>query len=140
MILVPTRELALQTAHVLKDLGKFLNLQIMTSTGGTDLKDDVMRLSKVVHIIVATPGRIHDLGQKGIAKLSQCSHLVMDEVRPDTALSPIASCVLCHIIMSCDSAVIVAVADRCLPFIHCGLRLQAPAPLQASAQLFQQHV
>lgn len=81
MILVPTRELALQTAHVLKDLGKFLNLQIMTSTGGTDLKDDVMRLSKTVHIIVATPGRIHDLGQKGIAKLGQCSHLVMDEVR-----------------------------------------------------------
>lgn len=80
MILVPTRELALQTAHVLKDLGKFLNLQIMTSTGGTDLKDDVMRLSKTVHIIVATPGRIHDLGQKGIAKLGQCSHLVMDEV------------------------------------------------------------
>jgi ATP-dependent RNA helicase DDX6/DHH1 len=78
--LVPTRELALQTAHVLKDLGKFLNLQIMTSTGGTDLKDDVMRLSKTVHIIVATPGRIHDLGQKGIARLDQCSHLVMDEV------------------------------------------------------------
>jgi hypothetical protein len=80
LILVPTRELALQTAHVLKDLGKFLNLQIMTSTGGTDLKDDIIRLSKTVHIIVATPGRIHDLGQKGVAKLDQCTHLVMDEV------------------------------------------------------------
>lgn len=77
---MPTRELALQTAHVLKDLAKFLKLQIMTSTGGTDLKDDIMRLSKAVHVIVATPGRIHDLAQRNIANLSQCQHLVMDEV------------------------------------------------------------
>lgn len=81
LVLVPTRELALQTAHVLKDLAKFLKLQIMTSTGGTDLKDDIIRLSKAVHVIVATPGRIHDLAQRRIANLSQCKHLVMDEVR-----------------------------------------------------------
>lgn len=86
LVLVPTRELALQTAHVLKDLAKFLKLQIMTSTGGTDLKDDIIRLSKAVHIIVATPGRIHDLAQRNIANLSQCKHLVMDEA--DKLLSP----------------------------------------------------
>lgn len=81
LVLVPTRELALQTAHVLKDLAKHLKLQIMTSTGGTDLKDDIMRLSKAVHVIVATPGRIHDLAQRNLANLGQCKHLVMDEVR-----------------------------------------------------------
>jgi ATP-dependent RNA helicase DDX6/DHH1 len=92
-VLVPTRELALQTAHVFKDLGKYLNLQIMTSTGGTDLKDDIMRLSKPVHIVVATPGRVLDLASKNVAKLDRCMHLVMDEVRSSTRygeLCPVA--------------------------------------------------
>jgi ATP-dependent RNA helicase DDX6/DHH1 len=80
LILVPTRELALQTAHVCKELGKFLGLQIMTSTGGTNLRDDIQRLSKVVHIVVATPGRILDLAGKNTARIDQCKILVMDEV------------------------------------------------------------
>jgi ATP-dependent RNA helicase DDX6/DHH1 len=80
LILVPTRELALQTAHVCKELGKFLGLQIMTSTGGTNLRDDIQRLSKDVHIVVATPGRILDLASKNTARLDQCRILVMDEV------------------------------------------------------------
>lgn len=86
LILVPTRELALQTAQVCKDLGKYLKLQIMTSTGGTNLKDDIMRLHNPVHIVVATPGRILDLARQGIAKLDQCGILVMDEA--DKLLSP----------------------------------------------------
>ena len=44
MVLVPTRELALQTAQVCKQLGKHLDLQVMVTTGGTTLKDDIMRL------------------------------------------------------------------------------------------------
>lgn len=80
LILVPTRELALQTAQVCKDLGKYLKLQIMTSTGGTNLRDDIMRLHQPVHIVVATPGRILDLARQGVAKLGTCSILVMDEV------------------------------------------------------------
>lgn len=82
LILVPTRELALQTAHVCKELGKYLNVQVMTSTGGTLLREDIQRLSQPVHIIVATPGRIQDLAVKQVAKLSACRILVMDEVRP----------------------------------------------------------
>ena len=39
-----------------------------------------MRLYSTVHIIVGTPGRIHDLAEKGIADLSNCSTIVMDEV------------------------------------------------------------
>jgi len=81
LILVPTRELALQTAQVCKDLGKYLKLQIMTSTGGTNLRDDIMRLHQPVHIVVATPGRILDLARQNVAKLGQCGILVMDEVR-----------------------------------------------------------
>jgi len=46
MILVPTRELALQTAQVCKQLGKHLDLQVMVTTGGTVLKDDILRLGQ----------------------------------------------------------------------------------------------
>lgn len=58
LILVPTRELALQTAQVCKQLGKYLGVETMVSTGGTSLKDDIVRLHQAVHIIVATPGTI----------------------------------------------------------------------------------
>lgn len=45
-VLVPTRELALQTSQVFKTLGKHLNVKIMVTTGGTTLKDDILRLGE----------------------------------------------------------------------------------------------
>jgi hypothetical protein len=53
LILVPTRELALQTSSIVKELGKHMKVQCMVSTGGTNLKDDIMRLYSVVHILVS---------------------------------------------------------------------------------------
>lgn len=79
LLLVPTRELALQTAQVCKELGKYLKVDVVTTTGGTSLKDDIMRFHGSVHIVVATPGRILDLAQKNVAKLHNCKILVMDE-------------------------------------------------------------
>ncbi|XP_020550095.1 DEAD-box ATP-dependent RNA helicase 6-like [Sesamum indicum] len=86
VILVPTRELALQTSQVCKELGKHLNIQVMASTGGTSLRDDIMRLHQPVHLLVGTPGRILDLTKKGICNLKNSSVLVMDEA--DKLLSP----------------------------------------------------
>ena len=80
VILVPTRELALQTSQVCKELGKYLNVEVMVSTGGTSLKDDIMRLYQPVHLLAGTPGRILDLTKKGICMLNECSMLIMDEV------------------------------------------------------------
>ena len=79
LVLVPTRELALQTAQVCKEIGKHLGLQIMVSTGGTTLKDDILRFYNPVHIVVATPGRILDLAEKDVAKLGRCEIMVLDE-------------------------------------------------------------
>jgi len=79
LILVPTRELALQTSQVCKEIGKHLDVQIMVSTGGTTLKDDILRLYNPVHVVVATPGRILDLAEKDVAKLGQCEVVVLDE-------------------------------------------------------------
>lgn len=58
----------------------------MVTTGGTTLRDDIMRLSEAVHVLVGTPGRILDLAGKGIADLSECPIFVMDEA--DKLLSP----------------------------------------------------
>ncbi len=79
LILVPTRELAMQTSQVCKSLGKHLNINVMVTTGGTGLRDDIVRLQEAVHIVVGTPGRILDLASKGVADLSECPMFIMDE-------------------------------------------------------------
>jgi len=86
LILVPTRELALQTSSVVKELGKHMNVQCMVSTGGTSLREDIMRLYNEVHIVVATPGRVLDLANKSVCDLKECKILVMDEA--DKLLCP----------------------------------------------------
>jgi ATP-dependent RNA helicase DDX6/DHH1 len=87
LILVPTRELALQTSQVCKELGKFIkDLEVVVTTGGTSLRDDIVRLDMNVSILVATPGRILDLVEKGAANLKNCNYIVMDEA--DKLLSP----------------------------------------------------
>jgi ATP-dependent RNA helicase DDX6/DHH1 len=86
LLLVPTRELALQTSAIVKEIGKHMPVQVMVTTGGTNLREDIMRLYSPVHILVGTPGRIHDLADKGIADLSHCHTFVMDEA--DKLLSP----------------------------------------------------
>ncbi|MCP9258355.1 ATP-dependent RNA helicase DHH1 [Dirofilaria immitis] len=52
---------------------------VMVTTGGTELRNDIMRLNGTVHIIVATPGRILDLMDKNVADMSHCTTLVLDE-------------------------------------------------------------
>ncbi|CAE6052324.1 unnamed protein product [Arabidopsis arenosa] len=79
VILVPTRELALQTSQVCKELSKYLKIEVMVTTGGTSLRDDIMRLYQPVHLLVGTPGRILDLAKKGVCVLKDCAMLVMDE-------------------------------------------------------------
>lgn len=86
LILIPTRELALQTSAVVKEIGKHMKIECMVSTGGTSLRDDIMRLYKPVHVLVGTPGRVLDLAEKRVAKLSNCHTVIMDEA--DKLLSP----------------------------------------------------
>jgi ATP-dependent RNA helicase DDX6/DHH1 len=79
LILEPTRELALQTSAVVRELGKHLKVECMVTTGGTPLQDDIMRLYSTVHVLVGTPGRVYDLAQRGVAKLGDCRVVVCDE-------------------------------------------------------------
>lgn len=86
LLLVPTRELALQTSAVVRELAKHMPIKCMVSTGGTSLRDDIMRLYDPVHVLVGTPGRVRDLASRNIAKLDRCGILVLDEA--DKLLSP----------------------------------------------------
>lgn len=79
IIITPTRELALQTSQICIEVSKHMGCKVMATTGGTNLKEDIMRLHQVVHVIVATPGRILDLMKKGLANMENCGMLVMDE-------------------------------------------------------------
>uniref|UniRef100_A0A7S3M8Y1 RNA helicase n=1 Tax=Spumella elongata TaxID=89044 RepID=A0A7S3M8Y1_9STRA len=101
LMLVPTRELALQTSAIVMEIAKHMEIQVMASTGGTNLRDDIIRLYSPVHVMVATPGRVHDLADKGIADLSKCKIIVMDEA--DKLLSPEFQEVLEALIGKCKS-------------------------------------
>lgn len=47
LVVVPTRELALQTSQICKELGKYMKACCMVTTGGTSLRDDIMRLDEM---------------------------------------------------------------------------------------------
>uniref|UniRef100_A0A8C1NDR5 RNA helicase n=1 Tax=Cyprinus carpio TaxID=7962 RepID=A0A8C1NDR5_CYPCA len=80
IVLVPTRELALQVSQISINMSKHLGgVKVMATTGGTSLRDDIMRLDETVHVIIATPGRILDLMKKGVAKVDKAQMIVMDE-------------------------------------------------------------
>jgi len=99
LMLVPTRELALQTSAIVKEISKHLNTEVMVSTGGTNLRDDIIRLYSPVHVMVATPGRVHDLADKGVADLSKVKTVILDEA--DKLLSPEFNDVLESLIGKC---------------------------------------
>uniref|UniRef100_A0AAR2JV83 RNA helicase n=1 Tax=Pygocentrus nattereri TaxID=42514 RepID=A0AAR2JV83_PYGNA len=80
IVMVPTRELALQVSQISINMSKHLGgVKVMATTGGTNLKDDIMRLDDTVHVVIATPGRIVDLIKKGVAKVGKVQMMVMDE-------------------------------------------------------------
>lgn len=116
VIVVPTRELALQNSAVVKKLGKHLDVNVIVCTGGTILKDDIIRLMRAVHIIVATPGRLVDLAGRRAANLSKVSLFVMDEadkVRESIPSDDFAYFVLCLVHMLRSSVLQICVMKLC---------------------------
>ncbi|KAL7739368.1 hypothetical protein ACLKA6_003972 [Drosophila palustris] len=97
LVMVPTRELALQTSQICIELAKHLDIRVMVTTGGTILKDDILRIYQKVQLIIATPGRILDLMDKKVADMSHCKILVLDEA--DKLLSLDFQGMLDHVIL-----------------------------------------
>ncbi|BHF72807.1 Vacuolar protein sorting-associated protein 41 [Sparganum proliferum] len=79
LILVPTRELALQTSQIAREISKYLGINVMVTTGGTNLVEDLVRLNGAVHLLIATPGRTLDFLNRSIINMEKCNTLVLDE-------------------------------------------------------------
>ncbi|MFV0397733.1 MAG: DEAD/DEAH box helicase [Bacteroidales bacterium] len=80
LILSPTRELCLQIASDLADFSKYVKgLKVLPVYGGSSIESQIRSLRDGVHIIVATPGRLIDLINRGTVKLDKVRQLILDE-------------------------------------------------------------
>ncbi|MHA6722223.1 DEAD/DEAH box helicase [Sphingomonas sp. RS2018] len=79
LILEPTRELAAQVAENFEKYGKNHKLSMALLIGGVQMGDQVKALEKGVDVLIATPGRLMDLFQRGKILLTGCELLVIDE-------------------------------------------------------------
>ncbi|WP_285706240.1 DEAD/DEAH box helicase [Microtetraspora sp. NBRC 16547] len=96
VILVPTRELALQVADTLEPLGRGLSLRTRTVVGGMSMGRQIEALRRGVEIVVATPGRLTDLMEQGECSLQDVQVTVLDEADHmcDLGFFPVVSAIL----------------------------------------------
>ncbi|MEU6208112.1 DEAD/DEAH box helicase [Micromonospora musae] len=79
LVLVPTRELAMQVNDALLPLGKAVGVFLKTAVGGVPYDRQIDALRRGVEIIVATPGRLGDLIERGVCRLDDVETTVLDE-------------------------------------------------------------
>ncbi|MEU4622391.1 DEAD/DEAH box helicase [Actinoplanes sp. NPDC023801] len=79
LILVPTRELAMQVADALMPVGRAVGVFLKTAVGGVPYDRQMDALRRGVEVIVATPGRLADLIERGACKLDDVEVTVLDE-------------------------------------------------------------
>ena len=80
IILSPTRELCLQIADDLKEYARYIDgLHVLAVYGGSSIESQIRSLRRGVQVIVATPGRLIDLMNRGVARLEHVENVVLDE-------------------------------------------------------------
>ncbi|EST28292.1 DEAD/DEAH box helicase [Streptomyces roseochromogenus] len=79
VILTPTRELAMQVADALQPYGDVLGLKMKVVCGGTSMGNQIYALERGVDILVATPGRLRDIINRGACSLEDVQIAVLDE-------------------------------------------------------------
>ncbi|MGB0391867.1 MAG: DEAD/DEAH box helicase, partial [Salibacteraceae bacterium] len=80
LILVPTRELVLQVVEEAEKLTAYSNLRVGGFYGGTNINTQKEKAFAGLDLVVATPGRLFDLGRTGALRLKKINKLVIDEV------------------------------------------------------------
>ena len=80
LIVVPTRELVLQVVEALEELTKYINTRIGGVYGGANINTQKQLIFEGLDILVATPGRLIDLGATKVLNLKKIQKLVLDEV------------------------------------------------------------
>src|SRR5512136_557117 len=79
LVLLPTRELAVQVAEQLGIFGRYRGIKVLAVYGGEPIQRQIHALARGVQVIVGTPGRIIDLLERGALNFSHVSILVLDE-------------------------------------------------------------
>jgi superfamily II DNA/RNA helicase len=79
LVLLPTRELAVQVHGVVAPLAKAVGVRVAAVYGGADMDRQVAKLRKGVDVVIATPGRLIDLGDRGELSVADVETLVLDE-------------------------------------------------------------
>lgn len=79
LIMVPTRELAIQINNVVKEIARFTPIETFCVFGGVEQDDQIAKLQKGFDILVATPGRMFDLISQGYIDLHRVDTLILDE-------------------------------------------------------------
>ncbi|MGY1437036.1 DEAD/DEAH box helicase [Streptomyces reniochalinae] len=79
VILTPTRELAMQVSDALQPYGDTLGLRLKVVCGGTSMANQISALERGVDILVATPGRLRDLINRGSCSLDDVETAILDE-------------------------------------------------------------
>ncbi|MEO9851763.1 MAG: DEAD/DEAH box helicase [Reichenbachiella sp.] len=79
VVMVPTRELAIQITRSFEELGKNTKVRVMSIFGGVEQDPQITKLAKGVDVIVTTPGRMFDLVSQGYILLDQVETVVLDE-------------------------------------------------------------
>ncbi|MBK8144977.1 MAG: DEAD/DEAH box helicase [Bacteroidetes bacterium] len=79
LVMVPTRELALQITEVFLSLAKHTELVILSTFGGVSQEPQIEELSFGIDVLISTPGRLFDLGSQGHLDISKVEILVIDE-------------------------------------------------------------
>ncbi|MEV7008995.1 DEAD/DEAH box helicase [Streptosporangium sp. NPDC051022] len=96
VVLVPTRELAMQVTDALEPLGRGLSLRMKTVVGGMSMGRQIEALRRGVEVVVATPGRLTDLIQQGECALDEVQVTILDEADHmcDLGFFPVVSAIL----------------------------------------------
>jgi ATP-dependent RNA helicase DeaD len=79
LILVPTRELAVQVTHEITKYSKYTSIRVVSIFGGVSIGQQQSRLEKGAQVVVATPGRLIDHLKRGTIELDKVIHVVLDE-------------------------------------------------------------
>jgi translation initiation factor 4A len=79
LVLCPTRELSQQTESVARAIGTYMDLKVLSATGGNQIRNDVNALKAGAQFIVGTPGRIFDLIRRGDLVLDNIRYIILDE-------------------------------------------------------------
>lgn len=79
LVIVPTRELAVQVTRFAESLGRGLHIRTVTVYGGASMNVQISALRAGVNIVVGTPGRIIDLMEQGVLRLDHVKFAVLDE-------------------------------------------------------------